>query len=257
MFFVRILFFCDRKLIFENLSEEPIELFQNEAARCIVKKKRQGEKTKVILEYGGFQEEEKAREEGIKLLRNVKLQMCKYNNPINISGINGMLDCKEHSVMPARFTEYGLSFIKQKLIESGMISSDKIVMEDVLGLEIYNVKSSMDEIHFVAQDFEITYKTDFTLNRMDYRFWSEKLDVALSFLNTSILINDVRIKFLLKIMAIEVLVSEKEKENEEYVNAIESIMRTIDISTEYGKKLKNDIGRLKIKSIGKKCKNFF
>lgn len=70
MFFVRILFFCDRKLIFENLSEEPIELFQNEAARCIVKKKRQGEKTKVILEYGGFQEEEKAREEGIKLLRN-------------------------------------------------------------------------------------------------------------------------------------------------------------------------------------------
>jgi uncharacterized membrane protein YobD (UPF0266 family) len=73
MFFVRILFFCDRKLIFENLSEEPIELFQNEAARCIVKKKRQGEKTKVILEYGGFQEEEKAREEGIKLLRNVKL----------------------------------------------------------------------------------------------------------------------------------------------------------------------------------------
>lgn len=136
-----------------------------------------------------------------------------------------------------------------------MISADKIVMEDVLGLEIYNVKSSMDEIHFVAQDFEITYKTDFTLNRMDYRFWSEKLDVALSFLNTSILINDVRIKFLLKIMAIEVLVSEKEKENEEYVNAIESIMRTIDISTEYGKKLKNDIGRLKIKSIGKKCKN--
>ena len=53
-------------------------------------------------------------------------------------------------------------------------------------------------------------------------------------------------------MAIEVLVSEKEKENEEYVNAIESIMRIIDISTEYGKKLKNDIGRLKIKSIGKK-----
>ena len=52
------------------MSEEPIELFQNEAARCIVKKKRQGEKTKVILEYGGFQEEEKAREEGIKLLRN-------------------------------------------------------------------------------------------------------------------------------------------------------------------------------------------
>ena len=51
MFFVRILFFCDRKLIFENLSEEPIELFQNEAARCIVKKKRQGEKTKVILEW--------------------------------------------------------------------------------------------------------------------------------------------------------------------------------------------------------------
>ena len=66
-------------------------------------------------------------------------------------------------------------------------------------------------------------------------------------MNTSILINDVRIKFLLKIMAIEVLVSEKEKENEEYVNAIESIMRTIDISTEYGKKLKNDIGRLKNK----------
>ena len=46
MFFVRILFFCDRKLIFENLSEEPIELFQNEAARCIVKKKDKEKKQK-------------------------------------------------------------------------------------------------------------------------------------------------------------------------------------------------------------------
>ena len=84
MFFVRILFFCDRKLIFENLSEEPIELFQNEAARCIVKKKRQGEKTKVILEYGGFQEEEKAREEGIKLLQNsIDIKTAKLDNYID------------------------------------------------------------------------------------------------------------------------------------------------------------------------------
>lgn len=41
----------------------------------LLRKKDKGKKTKVILEYGGFQEEEKAREEGIKLLRNVKLQM--------------------------------------------------------------------------------------------------------------------------------------------------------------------------------------
>ena len=57
-----------------------------------------------------------------------------------------------------RFTEDGLSFIKQKLIESGMISADKIVMEDGLWLEIYNVKSSMDEIHFVAQGLKSLIK---------------------------------------------------------------------------------------------------
>lgn len=255
MFYVRLLFFSERKLTFENLSEEPIVLFESETAKCIAKKKRQGEKTKVILEYGGFEEEEKAREEGINLLRNVKLQMCKHNNPINISGINGMLDCKAYAVMPAQFTEYGLAFIRQELIKLGIISADKVVMEDVLGLAIYEVKSSMDEIHFVTQEADITYKTDFTLNRMDYQFWSEKLDVVLSFLNTSILINDVRIKFLLKIMAIEVLVSEKETENEDYVNAIKSIMGEIDTSNQLGVKLKNDIGRLKIKSISKKCKN--
>ncbi len=255
MFFARILFFCDKKLSFENLSEDPIVIFQNNEIKCVAKKKIQGEKTKIIVEYGGFQEKEKAQEEGIKLLRNIKLQMCKNNNPINISGIMGMLDCTEFAVMPAKFTDEGIAYIKQELIKMGKISDSIIVMEDVLGLKIYEVESSMDEIHFVAQDVEIKYKTDFMLDRTSFKYWDEKIDVALSFLSTSILINDVRLKFLLKIMAIETLVSSKETEDSEYINAVENIMSKINTSNEIGSRLKNDIGRLKIKSIGKKCKS--
>lgn len=231
------------------IEEEDVSLIKE-----IVKKKRQGDKTKIILEYGGFFDKDKAKDEGIKLLRNVKLEMCRKNNPINISGIKGLLDCKETAVMPAQLTEYGLSCIKIALVKDGIISEDKIVLEDVLGLEIYEVKSSMDEIHFVAEDLEIKHKTEFVLERKEYQFWCEKLDITISFLNTSNLINDVRMKFLLKIMAIEVLVSEEERENEDYVKIIEDIMRNIDTNSEIGKRVKNDIGRLKIKSIGKKCK---
>lgn len=255
MFFARIVFFCSRELEFDNLTDKPMELFEYENSKCTVKKKKQGEKTKIILEYGGFHEKDKAKEEGMRLLRNVKLEMCRKNNPINISGINGLLDCKEIAVMPAQLTEFGLSCIKNDLVNAGMISEDKKVLEDVLGLEIYEVKSSMDEIHFVAEDFEIKYKTKFHLERKEYQFWNEKLDIAMSFLNTSNLINDVRMKFLLKIMAIEVLVSEREKENADYIKILEDAISSIDTNNELGKRVKNDIGQLKIKSIGQKCKN--
>ncbi len=255
MFFARIVFFCSRELEFDNLTDIPMELFEYENCKCTVKKKKQGEKTKIILEYGGFDDKDKAKEEGMRLLRNVKLEMCRKNNPINISGINGLLDCKEIAVMPAQLTEFGLSCIKNDLVNAGMISEDIKVLEDVLGLEIYEVKSSMDEIHFVAEDFEIKYKTQFRLERKEYQCWNEKLDVAMSFLNTSNLINDVRMKFLLKIMAIEVLVSEREKETADYIKLLEDAMSSIDTSNELGKRVKNDIGQLKIKSIGQKCKN--
>lgn len=254
MYFARIVFFCEKGLNFENLSINPIELFKDSDYKCTVKSKGQGEKIKVIIEYGGFETKEKAQSEGVNLLRNVKLEMCKNNNPINISGVNGVLDCKEPSVKNGEFTEHGLDFIKKRLVDNGIISEDKKVMEDVLGLEIYEVISSMDEIKFVAQEIEIKKNTKFEIKRHNFEFWNDKLDIALSFLNTSNLINDIRIRFLLKIMAIEVLVSDKEHNDKNYIDIINNITKDINCTNELMTKIKNDISQLKVKSIGNKCR---
>lgn len=254
MYFARILFFCEKGLKFNNLFENPIELFQDGNYKCTVKSKVQGSKIKVIIEYGGFETKEKAQSEGMNLLRNVKLEMCKHDNPINISGIRGVLDCKEQSVMPAQFSKCGLEAIKKWLVCEGKISEHKRVMEDVIGLEIYEVISSMDEIHFVAQELEVKYNTDFELKRHSFGYWDDKLDVTLSFLNTSNLINDVRIRFLLKIMSIEVLVSDKEYNDENYIEIINKITENINCNEELMTKIKNDISQLKVKSIGNKCR---
>ncbi|MGL5149320.1 MAG: hypothetical protein ACRC7N_01955, partial [Clostridium sp.] len=254
MYFARILFFCNEEFTFRNLSDNSKELFSDGNYKCTIFSKKQGDRTKIIIEFGGFETRVKAKDEGINLLRNIKLEMCSRGNPINISGIMGMLDSKELSVMPGRITDEGLAYVKEQLIKVGRISEDKRVMEDVLGLEIYEVVNSMSEIYFVSQEIKIKCDTDFELNIQRFKYWNEKLDVALSFLNTSILINDVRIKFLLKIMAIEVLVSEREKNEEAYINSIDRIIKDINNNDELMARIKNDIGQLKIKSIGKKCR---
>ncbi|EQF22291.1 hypothetical protein QEW_4460 [Clostridioides difficile CD160] len=254
MYFARILFFCDDELSFDNLSNEPIELFQYGNYTCHAKSQKQADKTKIIIEYGGFESREKAESEGIELLRNIKLEMCKYNNKINISGISGVLDCAEKSVKPAEFTEEGLDMLKNKAIREKKISKDTRVLEDILGLEIYEVISSMNEIYFVAQGLEIKYNTDFKLKRRSFEFENDKLDIVLSFLNSSSLINDRRIRFLLRIMAIEVLVSDKEYNEKNYIEIINNIIKNISCSDKLMERVKNDIGQLKIKSIGKKCK---
>ena len=46
-----------------------------------------------------------------------------------------------------------------------------------MGLNIYKVVSDIDEIHFVAQDFEIKYDADFKLDNIILKSWNEKLDV--------------------------------------------------------------------------------
>lgn len=256
MYYVRIIFFCKDNLSFENITSEPIELFVNSTHRCMARLKKQGNKDKVIIEYGAFDSKELAENEGINLLRNIKLEMCKASNPINISGIMGMLDCAVPAVMPARFTEDCLEILKQKLIARKIITNDVRVLEDVLGMAIYEVNSDMNEIHFIAQDVEIKYKTDLSIEWKNFKTWSEELDAVTSLLNTSFLINDVRIRFLIKIMSVEVLVSEKEYKYNDYILLINKIIKSMqfeNVSNDLVSSFKNDIGNLKLKSIGQKC----
>lgn len=257
MFYVRIVFFQVDGYSFNNISENPELLFENKGSKCIAKLKTQGKKKKIIIEYGPFQGITIAQEEGLSLLRNIKIEMCRNMFPISISGISGVLDCEKASVMPSRFTKEGLQFLKSQLVNKGIVDSNKVLVEDVLGLAIYEVEKSMDELHFVSQDLEIQINSSLKIERKVYDGWDEKLDIALSLLSTSNLINDVRVKFLLKIMSIEVLVSDKEHKEKDYIDIIKNIskyLKSCEASNEENmNKVKNDIGMLKIKSIGEKC----
>ena len=213
MFYDRIVFFSDEYLHFTNLSQNPIELFQDGSHKCTCIMKKQGKCEKVIIEYGGFETAEEANEKGINLLRNIKVDMCKQQNKINISGYLGMLDSTFPTVNIGGLTESGLSYIREDLLKRGIITENTRVLKDILGLAIYEVKTNLNEIHFVGEELSIKQNTEFKIQHKKYQYWCDKLDISLSLLNTSNLVNDIRLNFLLKIMSLESLVSEKESKD--------------------------------------------
>ena len=258
MFYNRIVFFSDENLHFTNLSQNPIELFQDGSRKCTCIMKKQGKFEKVIIEYGGFETAEEANEEGVNLLRNIKVDMCKQQNKINISGFLGMLDSTFPTINIGGLTEFGLSDIRKDLLIRGIITEDIRVLKDILGLAIYEVKTDLSEIHFVGEEYSFKENTDFKIQHKKYQYWCDKLDASLSLLNSSNLVNDIRLNFLLKIMSLESLVSEKEIKDDTYIKTLDNILTNIDameIDTTLRNMLKNDIGLLKQKSIGQKCKS--
>ena len=254
MFFARIVFLCHEELEFEDLTQNRKILFEEDNTKCTIRKKKEEEIEKVILEYGGFDTEEDAWKLGTNLLRNIKLQMCKQNNSINISGEKGVLDRKEIAVSSNEFIKENLSYIKDDMVNKGIITANKRVEKDVLGLNVYNVISEIDEIHFFDSHMKIKHKVDFKLDNIHLNSWNERLDVVLSLLNTSSLINDIRMSFLLKVIAIEVFVSDKQRETDNYIKTIDGIIKSLDCDETYHR-IKNDISGLKLKSIGKKCRD--
>lgn len=245
-----VFYYNNSEFEFKNLNEEYQELFQQGTYHCKAKAEKSGSKTCVTIIFGEFETEDMAKNEGENLLRHIKLEMCKQHNPIEISSKDGMLDTKESCIARGGLTEYTKNLIREKMGEE----FDNIdILNEKLGLSIIEADKN---IIFASSSVEGRITKFFKLDYRKYKNWNEDLDIVLSLLSSSLQINDVRIEFLLKIMAIESLVSSNQKREENYVNAINDVIKNLklDVDDVLIKQIKTDIGSLKNKSVSQKCK---
>lgn len=255
MFYVRISFYLNKANSFQNLSDKPVELFSLGDAKCTAKIDNRNNRGAVILECGGFSDHEKAHIVGTNLIRCIKLTMINKEVPITISGGPGLLDDTAQTYTPGMLTEHGKQFLRQGGLFGIKIPNDIKIEDDYIGMRVFEVNESMREIRFFAQEIEAHINQNFALNYSEFSKWNNQMDVALSLLNASISVNDDRVKFLLRLMSIEALVSDSQLREPEYQTAIDllsSKIDEIDITKVYKERLKSQLGMFREKSISQK-----
>lgn len=252
MFYARIVFHLDKNDDFRNLSKGPITLFTRNGAVCTVTADKIGGKTSIVLKYGGFLTQEEANEEGTNLVRCIKIQMVSAEIPISISGQPGILDDTSSVTLQGVITEYGKQALRSGNFFGLKVPESKRIEDDYIGLKVFYVEHSLDEIQFIRQDVELQRSMDFSIEYHDFRNYSLAMDISLSLLSTSISINDVRLKLLLRIMAVEALAPKSAPRDEKYQFALNQLLQALkglEIEDEYKKQLKNQLSNFRETSI--------
>lgn len=250
-YYARITFYLDNDYSFSNLSNGPIQLFKDGEALCIAYENRLLRR-RVVIEYGPFPTEEEAAERGTNLIRCIKLDMIRKEFPIGISDDSGSLDSPRITPVLG-----GVSRWIQLCAEYNLEGGNKIIENDCIGLGVYEVKDNLSEIQFVNAEGHGELSTNFALDNKVFKEWNKFMDISLSLLVSSVGINDLRVKFLLRMMAIEALVAERQNKEPEHIVAIEQLTAKIDkmeISVEYKDYLKARLGEMKNKSVSQKAR---
>lgn len=250
-YYARITFYLDNDYSFSNLSNGPIQLFKDGEALCIAYENRLLRR-RVVIEYGPFPTGEEAERRGTNLVRCIKLDMIRREFPIGISDGSGGLDSPRITPVWG-----GVSRWVKLCAEYGLEGEHKIIENDCVGLGVYEVKDNLSEIQFVNAEGHGELSTKFALDNKVFKQWNKYMDTSLSLLVSSVSINDMRVKFLLRMMAIEALVAERQNKGPEHILAIEQLTAKIDemeISVEHKDYLKARLGEMKNKSVSQKAR---
>lgn len=264
LFYVRIVFFINKKYEFE-FDEKLTRLIDNDVVwKISVDQREEFINSKVVIISNGFKEKEAAEYAGKRIFYSVKKKFITMGIPINISGGLGVLDTTQTSFSTGEFTEHGLKYIHLLLPQL----RNKIVRNEVLGMVIYEFEENIviSDVTFIAQDVQVAIKMKLSDLEIGEYPESKKLDIAYSLLNSSNAINDLRTSFLLKVSAIESLVSADEYNDKVYCNTLNKLNKLITIDNLENnseltaeaylrllQKIKSAIGLLKKKSINEKC----
>jgi len=251
MFFVRIVFYIKKTDSFITDSEGKIEMFKKNNATCKVQMDNRGEKNKVIVTYGGFEDKEEATIRGTNLFYSIKTTFIENHIPINISGSPLALDSKRISTPQGGFTS--------------LEDNKHRILNEVLGMHIYEVENDISEMCFHSFELNIGTQRLMPPFNDDYKM-NYQIEEAYSLLNSSALINDIRVRLLLEISALESIVSKEQKKSEECIELVGKINKFIKkdrLENEMGievnekglNKIKTHLGEFKKKSINEKCEN--
>lgn len=270
--YARLAFFLGEYDILEKQEEKV--LFRNGEAICTMKIKHTKKPgiendsqedmnvdVMVVFNYGPFADEKVALEEGRKLFFSVKKSFSKNYIAMKIFNEFGILDSEKDYYDNGGLTVEGLAssaFIHPEL-------DGHHVANGFLGLKVYQSEIDISKVKFYHQAIETWKKFEFPDIELNNNKIDSKLLIAYSLLNSSLAINDLRTNFILKISAVEALVPEDSYKDENYCNAINQIVKSIDakiinsnendpIEIEKNvQRLKSSIGSLKKKSIAEKC----
>lgn len=261
MFYVRIVLYTSKEYDFKI--EDETTLFSSDEAICKLNIDRRFEYLRIIVTYGGFTKREIAEQEGKILFYNLKKQFIRIGIPINISGGLGVLDTTQTSFDTGGLTEYGLNNIS--LIFPQL--KDVTVRSEKLGMQIYELGEDISNVKFIVEEVS-SVRTMNSFPKLNSEIYNEnyKINVAYSLLNSGNAINDLRANFLLKVSAIESLVSEDSYKDKNYCDILNKINKFITVDNlkdqleiseiELDKmlqKIKSAVGNLKKKSIAEKC----
>jgi hypothetical protein len=243
MFCVRIRFdvLNDYYINYESAKHE---LFREDEKVCTLSSVNNNEKiskaSKLYIEYSSFENYQEALNHGTLLLQSLKLYCSGRGIPIKISGSPGETDSIQASSSTGGFTEHG---------RKSFGISDNVVSE-VFGLGIYEVERSPDELAFWNGTANATLGiSSFEINRFQMKPYDDKINTAISLISSSNVITDSRVSFLLKIMAVETLVSKTQKKEVSIIDKIDAIMDSVD-----DPEIRCYIGNYKNKSITEKSK---
>lgn len=201
---------------------------------------------KYLIKFGGFKNYDEARLIGESLYYSLKLQFIKDGIRVRMSADSDILDSTNLS------TSYS-KYITKGNYQLDISTFQQFGANDYLGLQILEADCS-DNIKII--EYPDVRIGDITIDRLAFKFLSINLDKitnqftsSISLLNASVLLGeDIRLSFLLKIMAIEALTPSKQSEDEETISKIDKIL--LDIHDD---EMRSRIGAFKNKSIGKKC----
>ena len=253
-YFSRIVLILDSGYSFLNVTDQKRELFRNGNMVCTIHSDTRLINHRLILEYGPFDCKETAVEYGRDLVRQLKIYMAEHEVPIYLTGRIGGAD-------PSRIAVYygGIEGWDALPANQEREAPLRPAYENgSLGLAVYSVENSLDDLKFIDSEVSLETSKSFVLQNMPLAFWDESMDLSLSLITSSVGLSDNRVALLLRIMAVEVLVSKSEPRRQEEFDAIDKAINALDnigLNKEEAHFIKDLLSSRKQKSVQQKVKS--
>lgn len=252
-YFSRIVSILDDGYSFLDVTEQKRELFRDGNMICTVHSDTRLNNQRFILECGPFNCKETAVEYGRNLVRQLKIYMAEHEIPINLTGVIGGADPNTIAFYYGGIESWDSLPANQER-ETPLRPAYE---NGCLGLSVYSVENSLDELRLIDSEASLSTSKSFAFRNVPFLFWDESMDLSLSLITSSMGLSDNRMALLLRIMAVEVLVSNAEPRRQEELDVINKTIDALDninLSKQEKSFVKDLLSSKKRKSVQQKVK---
>lgn len=241
-------------------------LINKDEYRCYIRVHKFDGRMCYVFENRFFKSREIAESVTKKLYDSIRKQLIRRGIPIWYKNYDYGFFINSDSYYPAKIEPIG--YEKPELIAPNL--KNKRIAAEVIGYEIFELRTPIDDIKVIRQDvkFERTYELE-PFDIEDQSSMNDTMLTAYKVLNLSNLVSDAKLSFILKITALEVIVSDSQYKPDKIKKAISQINKKIlkvdnilEILQDKSEEMKNEIislkagfGSMNKLSILEKCRN--